>query len=209
MKNNQHGFAHLQIVVAFILVLGVVGFAAYQVGIRNSSDQQDNKKTQAQVELEKSLEVEEQKTETVTIPAEKPAAETSTTTTPTSETPKPAPPKPAPKPVTKAPATETKKDKVYLALKSAGVSQSGATLTIASKLDKAASGKCNFKLYQEGYDKRFSSNKISGSTDCNGQLDVAGLPTYSGWSLHVWFDGDDGKTYAYQDVMPVTVTNPN
>lgn len=195
---KQKGFAHLQLIAGLVLTLSLVSFAAYRVGQSNSTSNNNNENDQT-IELAEGIEIKEEETKEITVPKE----ETEKTAEPEAVVPKPVESKPSePAPV--------KKDKVYLSMKSVSASQDGSIVYVKSKIERAVSGTCNFKLYREGFEKLMTSNKISNSQDCIGQIDVTSMPNYEGWSLYVWFDGDDGKTYAYQDnIDNFNLTNPN
>lgn len=197
MKHNQNGIAHLQLILGLVLVLGVVGFAAYRVGQSNSSDQANQQDT-SDVDLAQELKVNEEESKEIDVPQEKEEAKVETEPA-KKETAQPE----------KTTDSHEKKDKTYLKMKSVSAVQDGSVVKIHSQVEQAVSGTCNFKLYRDGYPKTHTSNKISNSQDCIGQLDISSMPNYEGWSLHVWFDGDDGKTYAYQDSINFTLTDPN
>jgi hypothetical protein len=200
MKTNQLGFAHIGLIAVIFVVFGVVGFAAFRVGQHTSQ----NKETQTASTPEPASPIklieEEKPVVEVTIPAEEKLIEK--VAEPVTE--KPAP---APKPVEQTPKTK-KEDKVWLEMTKVQDIQQGSVVLAQSTLPQAMSGTCNFKLWQDGYEKVFSSNQITNSKDCTGQLDISSLPTYTGWSLHVWFDASDGKTHAYQKESPISLTQP-
>lgn len=197
MKNNQKGIAHPVLIGLVVLVIGAIGFTAYRVG-QNSNSQANNSDDASitdsvgEIDIEKTAE-----NETVKIPDDEEEKEEEKPTTVTDTTKK-----------TESNAPD-KKDKTYLNIKSVSVVQDGDKLNVHSKVEKAVSGTCNFKLYREGYEKVHISKSISNSQDCKGTLDISDMPNYTGWSLHVWFDGSDGKTYAYQDAKSVSLTDPN
>lgn len=203
MKYNQSGIVHLQLIVVAVLVVGVVSFGAFRIGqVSSTRDQAKDENTDTSLAEDILIkEAEQNEAKEVEIPAEKTSVE---------EQAVPAP-KPAPKPVEQKPTEETKKkeDKVWLQMEKVVASQEGSVLKIVSRLPSDQTGKCNYKLWQNGYEKVYSSNNINGSRDCKGQLDISNLPTYSGWELHVWFDGSDGKTHGYQKEGAVSLTNPN
>lgn len=193
---KQKGFAHVQLIAGLVLVLGVVSFAAYRVGQSNSTTNNNTENDQT-VELAEGIEVKEEESKEITVPNEEPE-----------KSPEPVEAKPVEtKPAEQAPE---KKDKIYLSMKSVSATQDGSIVYVNSQVEQAVSGTCNFKLYREGFEKVQSTSKISNSQDCVGQINVASLPNYEGWSLFVWFDGDDGKTFAYQeDIDNFPLTNPN
>jgi hypothetical protein len=176
-------------------VAGVISFGAYRVGQQSSESQQAQDVVNPELAGDIKVVEEEKTTEVVTIPADEKVVE-----------------KVAEPVVEKKVVTETiekkKEDKVWLEMTKVVGAQEGSVVKVQSKLPQALSGTCNFKLWQDGYDKVYSSNQITNSVDCIGQLDVSNLPTYSGWSLHVWFDGSDGKTHAYQKEAPITLQQP-
>jgi hypothetical protein len=196
---TQNGFAHIQVIVLVVLVLGVVGFAAFRVGQTTSNNQA--KDTIDEPSLAQDITIKEDEQKEVTIPAEKTEAEQA------------AVEKPAPTTTTEkkpAPTTETvKKEKVWLNMEQVSAVQTGSFLNVVSRLPSAQSGKCQFKLYQSGFEKVYTYTTISNATDCSGSLDVFNLPTYSGWELHVWFEGFDGKTQGGQKEAPMALTDPN
>lgn len=192
MKNNQQGLSHIIIVALIVLVIGVISFAAYRVGVSTSSQNQGTGSDQQP--LVSDLKVEDEQ-ETVKVPKEEEKTEPVKEVT-----------KPTPAPDEK---TEVKKDKIYLNISLVSATQDGDKVNVHSTIEKAVTGTCNFKLYQEGYEKIYTSKKITESKTCKGSLDISDLPTYNGWSLHVWFDGSDGKTYAYQEEKAISLTNPN
>lgn len=191
MKNKQKGIAHPILIGIMVLVVAAVGFTAYRVGKSNSGTV-TNSTDASQSDTVNEIKVDKEESEPVKIPEEEKKTE-------------PAPIK-TDKPVEQAP---DKKDKTYLTIKYVSAEQDGSTLAVHSKIEKAVSGTCNFKLYREGFEKVHSSKKITNSQDCKGTLDISNMPNYSGWSLHVWFDGSDGKTYAYQDAKSLSLTDPN
>lgn len=191
MKKDQRGLAHLYLVGIAVLLVGLGSFTTYRV-MQSNNNLSNTPESANDAEPKKEIvAVEEEKADEVDVTKEEEAKPV--------EEPKKIQPKPDP----------VKKEKVYLNISSESVAQDGAVLYVRSVVEKAVSGTCNFKLYQEGYNKVYSSNKISNSQNCEGQLDISNLPTYDGWGLHVWFDGDDGKTYAYQDVIQQPLTDPN
>jgi hypothetical protein len=196
MKLNQRGIAHIQFILLAVLVVGVVGFASFRVGQMNKNKQQNNQdQTHSNEEISELKATEEKETEEVNIPSEKQEAAPISTPTETKTATKPTPEQP-------------KKEKIQIGISLVSVNQQGATLNVHSKLDTPASGTCNYKLYKEGFDKVRASNKISNSQDCIGQLNLSGMPNYDGWSIYVWFEGDDGITQAWQDAKPVSLTTP-
>jgi flagellar basal body-associated protein FliL len=201
MKNtdDQAGIAHIQLIIGMVLVVGVVSFAGYRVGQSTRTNQQLQEIKEPIVVTDVSTKEAEQKAaDIVEVPPEEKALES---------TPVPVPAA-APKKVEATPKTEVKKEKVYVEMSKVSAVQNGTVLNIHSRLASAQTGTCNFKLYQEGYEKVYASIKIQSSNDCIGGLSVAGLPTYSGWSLHVWFDGSDGKTNGYQKEEPISLVAP-
>lgn len=198
MKHRQQGFAHLQLVVLLVLVLGVVGFGAYKVG-QNQSDANRNAETEDIGLADEIKVVEEEAPEEVKIPAEEKPVEEKKVEQPVEKKTEPTPEK----------TEEKKEDKVWLEMTKVSASQSGSVFKVASRLPQSLSGTCHFKLYQEGYERVYSSKKISNSKDCVGQLNIDDLPTYDGWELHVWFDGSDGNTHAYQKESSVSLTDPS
>lgn len=179
------------------MVFAVIGFAGYQVSMKNSS--QASSATKETDTTEKKALVTTESEKPVIIPETKPAAAPVAEPAPVTKT--------APAPV-KTATPEVKKDKIYLNLTSLVAAQNGSKIDVHSRLDKPASGTCTFKLYQAGYPKVYATSKIANAVDCVGQLDVSALPIYSGWTLFVWFDGDDGRTYAYQKERLIDITQP-
>lgn len=198
MKNKQHGFAHIQLVIIGLVVLGVIGLAAVRVNQSTNSNEQA-KDLETDTSLAENIAINEDEQKEVTIPAEKEAATEEYV----------APPKKTTTVKKTEPVEEVKKEKIYVGMQKIVAEQEGSVVKIVSRLDSPQSGTCNFKLYQSGYEKVYASNTISGVTDCVGQLDISNLQTYTGWELHVWFDGSDGKTYGYQKESSITLTDPN
>lgn len=199
MKHKQSGFAHIQVIIIGAVVLSVVAFAAYRVGeLQTSNDQAKNETADAGLVDDITIKEETvDESKEITIPSEKDVATT-----------QPVEKKPASE-NKKEPVEEKKKDKVWLEMKKITATQDGSVVNIVSRLPSKQSGTCHFKLWQDGQEKVYSSKTISSATDCVGQLDVSSLATYSGWELHVWFDGSDGKTHAHQKEASITLSNPN
>jgi cytoskeletal protein RodZ len=194
-KLNESGFAHFQLVAGALLVIGVVSFAAYRVGQNQTNNQQVSETKQPETVQEiKVSEQDEQKE--VAIPEEvkeapaAPVEEKKTTKTETTTTEK------------------KKSEKTYLKMTKVSAVQNGSVIDVVSKLPQPLSGTCNFKLWQNGYEKVYSSVTITNSSDCVGQLNVANLPVYTGWSLHAWFDSSDGKTSASQAEEAISIQQP-
>lgn len=192
---NQKGIAHPTMLVLIALVIGTVGLTSFVV-VKNNSANRESSQTASQTEAEKSedlnkLEAVEEENDEVEVPKEEKLV--------------------APVPVEKKTDTSNpdKKDKVYLSMSLVSAVQQGNIVKVHSRVQSPVTGTCNFKLYREGFDKVYSTSTISNSQDCIGQLNVSSMPNYEGWNLHVWFDGSDGKTFAYQDAKPFALTSPN
>lgn len=202
---NQKGFAHVQLIAIVFTAVLVVGFAGYRIGQHQSSrvDRSGDLDDIATIEGLEILEQEQSQTKKVDIPEEKSEVaevpQKTESTTPSQPAPKKTEPESQPK----------KQDKVWLNMTQKSAVQNGSQLNVVSELPKALSGTCNYKLWQEGYQAVYSSSKITSSSTCSGSINVSSLPTYSGWELHVWFDGSDGKTSASQKQTQISLTNPN
>lgn len=194
--DKQQGFSHVVLVAMVVLLVGVIGFVAYRFGVITSTRNQEIQTEQTP--LASDLKIEEEKSETVKVPSEKKKTEAVKEET-----------KPAPAPAPEEKPVEDKKEKIYLDMTYVSASQDGDSFLVESRLEKNATGTCNFKLYKEGQEKVYATKKISDSKTCKGSLDISDLATYSGWTLYVWFDGSDGKTYAYQKEKSVSLSDPN
>lgn len=197
-KYSQHGIINPLVVIIIVAVLAVVSFSAYRIGQSNSSEDSQSKTDTSDIDLAQSktiTEEEKEPSEEVTIPEEE-------------KTVAPVPVKEEPKPV-EQPAEKKKTEEVWFQMTKVSAVQDGSVVKIVSKLPATYSGTCHFKFWQDGYDRVYSSTQITNSTECSGQLNVANMPTYDGWSLHVWFDANDGKTHGYQTEEPFPLTNPS
>lgn len=195
MKLDNKGIAHLPVIGLIVLVISVIGFTGYKIGQKQSNEQANAGNDTSEI---KEFKPEQEKSdETVIVPEEKDVE-----VAPAEQV------KPAPAP-TKPSVKDTEKSKVYIDISLVSAVQEGAIVKVHSKIAQNVSGTCNFKLYREGFEKNHTSTKISNSQDCIGDLNVSSMPNYEGWSLHVWFDGDDGKTFAYQKEQAFPLKNPN
>lgn len=192
---NENGFAHLQLIIGLVLLVGVVSFAGYRVGQNQSKENQessDDNKPETVQEI-KAVEAEEQ-TEVV-IPEEvKEIA--------------PAPVEEKTTVKTETPTEKKKSDKTWLKMTKVSSVQTGGVIDVVSTLPQALTGTCTFKLYQEGYEKVYTSVAIHNSTNCSAQLNVASLPVYTGWTLYGWFDSSDGKVSASQPEEAISIQTP-
>ena len=196
MKRSQEGAIQPLPIALAVVVLVVISFSAYRIG-QNNSSQQSQTENDSSTEIAQEIKTNEEAVEEITVPKEEEPAQPV------------AAPAPAVEKVEEPVVAEDKKDKVYLNITLAGATQDGVVVNVTSNIESPVTGTCNFKLYQEGYEKVYSSNQISNSQTCSGQLDVSSLPTYDGWELHVWFDGSDGKTFAYQEEQPFALNDPS
>lgn len=193
-SKNENGFAHLQLILGLVVLVGIVSFAGYRVGQNQSNKNQessDDNKPETVQEI-KVVEAEEQ-TEVV-IPEEvkeiAPVVEEKTTVK------------------TETPTEKKKSDKTWLKMTKVSSVQTGGVIDVVATLPQALTGTCTFKLYQEGYEKVYTSVAIQNSTNCSGQLNVANLPIYTGWTLYGWFDSSDGKTSASQPEEAISIQTP-
>ncbi len=198
MITKQKGFAHLQLLAAIIAVMSFVAFAAYRVGqIQSNNNKTSSTDDITTVQEIKTVESEEQ--EEVVIPDEVKEAES----VPVEK----ADPEPVEQKVSEpAPEEKKKSDKRWIKMTKISATQNGSVIDVVSKLPETLTGTCGFKLWQDGYEKVYSTSSISNSTDCIGQLDISSLSTLTGWTLFAWFDSSDGTVSASQPEEPITIT---
>lgn len=194
-QKDQKGIAHLGLIAGLIVTIAVISFGAYRVS-QNSSDEQsqiENEDSSETIDAIEVKEAEEEKADPVEVPKEEKELAS-------------APVEKKEEPVETA---EKKKDKTYVQMTKVSAVQDGSVVKVVSKLPSAYSGTCNYKLYQEGYERMYSSNQINASDTCSGQIDISGAKTYEGWELHVWFDSSDGKVSGWQTEEAFPLTDPS
>jgi HD-GYP domain-containing protein (c-di-GMP phosphodiesterase class II) len=201
LKTKQQGLSHILLVFGVVITISVVAFGAYRVGSNSTNNSElQNASEQQEIDQEDELvavEPKEEEKETIEIAAEKTELQ-KIEESKEEEVKKQEPVQ-----------QEKKKEKRYIEMTKVSAQQSGSVVKIVSRLPEKLSGTCHYKLYQEGYERIYSSNSISNATDCVGQLNVADAPTYEGWELHVWFDNTDFSVFGYQLEEAFPLSNPN
>jgi hypothetical protein len=198
MKTNQSGFAHLGIMAIAVVVVGVISFTAFRVGQSQINNRENSESNQPETVQEIKVAQEEEQQKEVVIPEEVKEVAAAPVEKQVEKIVEP----------TKTTDIKKKEDKTWLKMTKVSAVQSGGVLNVVSRLPQALTGTCNFKLWQDGYDKVYSSVSISNSSDCAGQLNVSGLQTYSGWKYYVWFDSSDGKVSASQPEEAIRLVQP-
>lgn len=159
---NQHGFALLHILPAFVLVAAIafVGGSVYQAQVKKQdaariAAEDAERKKQAELSVKDQAGTEEKEIE---VPA--PAEEQKPVDKPASQ--------PEPKPESTAPDTKPKPSYTYVGISSVSHSVNGDSVTLTATLPGAYNGSCSAKVkLKSDYSKYQYATATFNGTTCN------------------------------------------